>query len=314
MQLVHIGVLVHVQCPGNNVIEHYTYFVSGQPSYLTANTMDNRFLFKGSIFIPQAEIYDMRNRFYHPNLGRFMQCDPIGFDAGDMNLLRYCGDDPVDRSDPMGLEDFDNLQEAIGFAKTQVRERAFGPNARKESHKDFYGGPKTHSVGVGISRQGGKFVTSEPSYGEFKQELVRNSVGRLEVQRDGAGKPVWYETESYPSGTFMKIHSHNNKTGVATYDFSKYDRALAKGGEIVEKITESDGKVERIGSNHKGGIRRMDPSAPIKRSDYSASSSSAGNGAQTASDVEARQQAAANRGVGVPSLGAEAVNFAPGRP
>src|SRR5256885_14246706 len=104
MQLVHIGVLVHVQCPGNNVIEHYTYFVSGQPSYLTANTMDNRFLFKGSIFIAQAEIYDMRNRFYHPNLGRFMQSDPVGFDAGDMNLFRYCGDDPVDRSDPMGLD------------------------------------------------------------------------------------------------------------------------------------------------------------------------------------------------------------------
>jgi RHS repeat-associated protein len=73
--------------------------VSGQPSYFTANTMDNRFLFKGSIFIPQAETYDMRNRFHHPNLGRFMQTDPIGFDAGDMNLFRYCGDDPVDRTD-----------------------------------------------------------------------------------------------------------------------------------------------------------------------------------------------------------------------
>src|SRR2546423_5948560 len=86
-------------------MEHYTYFVSGQPSYLTANTMDNRFLFKVSIFIPQAEMYDMRNRFYHPNLGRFMQSDPIGFDAGDMNLFRYCGNDPVDRTDPTGLFD-----------------------------------------------------------------------------------------------------------------------------------------------------------------------------------------------------------------
>jgi hypothetical protein len=31
--------------------------------------------------------------------------DPTGFDAGDMNLFRYCGDDPVDRSDPTGLFD-----------------------------------------------------------------------------------------------------------------------------------------------------------------------------------------------------------------
>jgi hypothetical protein len=28
---------------------------------------------------------------------------PIGFDAGDMNLFRYCGNDPVDRTDPTGL-------------------------------------------------------------------------------------------------------------------------------------------------------------------------------------------------------------------
>jgi uncharacterized protein RhaS with RHS repeats len=43
---------------------------------------------------------------YHPGLGRFLQTDPMGFDAGDMNLFRYCDDDPVDRSDPTGLEFF----------------------------------------------------------------------------------------------------------------------------------------------------------------------------------------------------------------
>ncbi|MEN3371388.1 MAG: hypothetical protein V7609_3531 [Verrucomicrobiota bacterium] len=42
---------------------------------------------------------------YQPDLGRFLQADPIGFDAGDMNLFRYYGDDPVDRSDPTGLLD-----------------------------------------------------------------------------------------------------------------------------------------------------------------------------------------------------------------
>jgi hypothetical protein len=41
---------------------------------------------------------------YNPDLGRFLQTDPTGFDAGDMNLFRYCGDEPVDRSDPTGLD------------------------------------------------------------------------------------------------------------------------------------------------------------------------------------------------------------------
>jgi len=38
-----------------------------------------------------------------PELGRFLQIDPMGFDAGDMNLFRYCDDDPVDGTDPTGL-------------------------------------------------------------------------------------------------------------------------------------------------------------------------------------------------------------------
>ncbi|MEN3370478.1 MAG: hypothetical protein V7609_2621 [Verrucomicrobiota bacterium] len=56
-----------------------------------------------SQWIPELGIYDYRHRMYHPQLGRFLQTDPTGFDAGDMNLFRYCGDDPVDHTDPMGL-------------------------------------------------------------------------------------------------------------------------------------------------------------------------------------------------------------------
>jgi hypothetical protein len=37
-------------------------------------------------------------------LGRFMSEDPKGFDAGDYNLFRYCGNDPEDRTDPTGLQ------------------------------------------------------------------------------------------------------------------------------------------------------------------------------------------------------------------
>lgn len=40
---------------------------------------------------------------YSPTLGRFIQNDPIGFDAGDMNLQRYVGNNPAKRLDPTGL-------------------------------------------------------------------------------------------------------------------------------------------------------------------------------------------------------------------
>ena len=64
-------------------------------------------MFQGREWIGELGIYDYRHRYYQPALGRFLQSDPTGFDAGDMNLFRYCGDDPVDRSDPMGLDYID---------------------------------------------------------------------------------------------------------------------------------------------------------------------------------------------------------------
>jgi len=48
-------------------------------------------------------IYEYRNRAYHPGLGRFLSEDPMGFAAGDSNMFRYCGGDPVNWTDPFGL-------------------------------------------------------------------------------------------------------------------------------------------------------------------------------------------------------------------
>ena len=65
----------------------------------------NRFMFTGREYFPELGIYDYRHPMYHPGLGRFLQTDSTGFDAGDMNLFRYCADDPVDRGDSTGLLD-----------------------------------------------------------------------------------------------------------------------------------------------------------------------------------------------------------------
>ena len=39
---------------------------------------------------------------YNPNIARFLQTDPVGYGAG-INLYTYCGNDPLNRTDSMGL-------------------------------------------------------------------------------------------------------------------------------------------------------------------------------------------------------------------
>jgi RHS repeat-associated protein len=92
------------------IMEQYEYDAFGRPYFHNAaggsvalSEFGNRFLFNGREYLSDLKLYDYRNRMYQPELGRFMQPDPKHFGAGDYNLYRYCHNDPVNKSDPMGL-------------------------------------------------------------------------------------------------------------------------------------------------------------------------------------------------------------------
>jgi RHS repeat-associated protein len=63
-----------------------------------------RHLFTGQQWYSELGLYDLRNRFYSPDIGRFLQPDPIGFRGDQNNLYRYCRNNPVTRWDPFGLQ------------------------------------------------------------------------------------------------------------------------------------------------------------------------------------------------------------------
>lgn len=48
-------------------------------------------------------LYYMRGRWYDPQAGRFAQEDSLGVDGG-INVYAYAGDDPVNGSDPSGMD------------------------------------------------------------------------------------------------------------------------------------------------------------------------------------------------------------------
>jgi len=107
----HEGSVTHLLNTSGNVIETYNYDAFGAPTIYAANgtqrsssAYSNRFLFTGREYANLFGFYEYRARAYHPTLGRFMSEDPKLFDAGDYNLFRYCHNDPLDLTDPMGLE------------------------------------------------------------------------------------------------------------------------------------------------------------------------------------------------------------------
>jgi RHS repeat-associated protein len=87
------------------LVETYTYDAHGAATITVApgkTATGNRFMFSGREYFAVSGLYNYRNRFYSPTWGRFLQPDPIGFAGDPANLYRYCGNNSVNASDPMG--------------------------------------------------------------------------------------------------------------------------------------------------------------------------------------------------------------------
>jgi|GEM_PF-7068139 len=106
-----LGSTVALTDSTGNVVESYTYDVYGQPSILSTtyhllptSSVTNRFLFTGREYLAELALYDHRHRIYSPSLGRFLQTDPLRFDAEDVNLYRYAWNCSPQLIDSFGLK------------------------------------------------------------------------------------------------------------------------------------------------------------------------------------------------------------------
>ncbi|MEK7414451.1 MAG: RHS repeat-associated core domain-containing protein, partial [Planctomycetota bacterium] len=112
------GSISHVTDKKGRVVEAYSYDAYGVPSLRDLDDrckgrahahrsafisrIGNPYLYVGQRFDPTLGLYDMRARDYDSTLGRFLQRDPIG-QFGGINLYAYCGSNPVNFIDPLGL-------------------------------------------------------------------------------------------------------------------------------------------------------------------------------------------------------------------
>jgi RHS repeat-associated protein len=95
--------------PDGDVAERYVYDPYGKVSFLdgswgaiSASAYDNQVLYCGYRFDPESGLYQVRYRYHHPTLVRWVTRDPAGYVDG-MSLYEYVGSRPLMALDPYGL-------------------------------------------------------------------------------------------------------------------------------------------------------------------------------------------------------------------
>ena len=95
-----LGSVIALSDVNSVIVERYSYDVFGKPS--NTSDVNNPYLFTGRRYDDETGLYYYRARYYDYATGRFLQTDPVGYTAG-LNLYTYCGNDPIDFVDPLGL-------------------------------------------------------------------------------------------------------------------------------------------------------------------------------------------------------------------
>ena len=257
----HEGSTTHLTNWNNGsgqIIERYRYEAFGTPSIYapnwtvrTASSFNNRFLFTGREYLG-AWVYEYRARVYHSGIGRFMSEDPKLFDAGDYNLFRYCHNDPIDNTDPMGLEspawaqvaipgvyEYDqavanfhvgNYGTAAGWFATMLVSQYAGivsGTSSTRAQAGFRAARAAVAEGKAVSRTGYRYVGAKEA-----RTISREGTIPL-VDQKNRPKTVFYTDERFTTGKAAKTGLDLDSKPTHRVEFSM-DHAPAGSGRLTD--------------------------------------------------------------------------------
>jgi RHS repeat-associated protein len=106
----HLGSVVAIVDSMGHLVETYDYSPFGKTTIhnrygqtISTSDVGNTLSFTGRE--KDGSYYYYRNRWYSPDLGRFLEPDPIGLAGWDVNIYRYVGNNPLWWVDPFGLDE-----------------------------------------------------------------------------------------------------------------------------------------------------------------------------------------------------------------
>ena len=121
----HQGSIIALSNPWQSVSQIARYDEYGQLD----GHYTGRFAYTGQVNLPEFGLYYYKARIYHPELGRFLQTDPVGYED-QMNLYAYVGNDPINATDPSGKWIFKLFEKGYKAYKSYKKSKQFQKNKR----------------------------------------------------------------------------------------------------------------------------------------------------------------------------------------
>jgi len=98
----HLGTPEIMTDANQTIVWQASYTPFGKAT-VSVNAVENNIRFPGQYFDSETNLHYNYFRDYDPEIGRYIQSDPIGL-AGGINTYGYVGGNPVNAIDPLGLE------------------------------------------------------------------------------------------------------------------------------------------------------------------------------------------------------------------
>lgn len=248
------------------VVQSYVYDSYGQIKQQNG-IIANPFTFTGREFDSESGLYNYRARYMDSFSGRFLQEDPRSFTGTSLNLYTYVKNDPVNLSDPLGLDWLDNLSnfsagfgDSLTFGLTDWVRDQMGTNDAVDKCSGYYKAGEYVEIGGEIALTAGAGLLKSAAKGAVRSQ-VRREAARMTagVAREGrqlhhinplfghpGGAPTLFPTGGLPSWI------HSGQWNLQLLDREAHlaaHRALRRQEMVAKTLVNPATTAGRIGAN-----------------------------------------------------------------
>jgi RHS repeat-associated protein len=161
-------------------------------------------------------LYFYRARYYMPGIARFISEDPIGWASGQTNNYGYVGGDPVNFTDPLGLDAYQNIEDffagfgdGLTFGLTSWMRDVLGINGVNPNSGWYLGGEITAAVAMvavggtaGAARAGGR---APLGLCFAAGTLVHTERGLVPIEEVRVGDRVWSRSDETGEQSYRPV-------------------------------------------------------------------------------------------------------------